>query len=72
MKTVKSKTICNEAENLKDIYWYIQGQIQLAKLISEESPFGEEHLQALLVGVEYLQKDIDKIIETGKCVDGLR
>lgn len=51
-------TLCAEAENLKDILWYIIGIKDTAEKFGENSLFGKEHIEALEEAIEVLQNQV--------------
>ena len=56
--TKLNMTLCVEAENLKDILWYIRGMKDTAEKFGDNIPFNEEHIEALLVAIQILQKEL--------------
>lgn len=53
-KTTREVTICEEAENLKDILWYIQGLNEQSTKDCTVPLFDEKHIQSLQVAIHYL------------------
>lgn len=54
----KDMTLCVEAENLKDILWYIRGMKDTAEKFGDIIPFGNEHIEALEEAIQVLQKGL--------------
>ena len=53
-KTIKETKICEEAESLKDILWYIKGMSEQSKKDFSNPLFNEEHINALELAIYYL------------------
>ena len=56
--TKLNMALCVEAENLKDILWYIRGMKDTAEKFGDTIPFNEEHIEALEVAIQILYKEL--------------